>query len=260
MAENITTALSEPTSFIRVKVETPVDYVDHSDDNEAKKQLQKVREIRRKYVYPLPLPDDAAITSDSALPTVIYKQNDEGIFEVYVSSAAGESERSETDTSHHKSSDTTNIFPVKDWNEFSRDYEFCRSIVKDNKKVNTFCTKRLTVLEYLFDAHMLLNSEAENKSNTVDTRDFYSITKVDTHVHLSAAFAPKDLLSFIREKILDTETFSSKSNPVLRNEPLSVYCAKANLTASNVNIDSLTFQGDVTLFGKNLHHYCWSCV
>ena len=100
---------------------------------------------------------------------------------------------------------------------------------------------------------MLLNSDAENKSNSADTRDFYSITKVDTHVHLTAAFAPKDLLSFIREKMLDTGKFSSE--PVLHGLPLSHYCEKANLTAANVNIDSLTVQGDDTLFGKRLRHF-----
>ena len=80
-----TTALPEPVvSFIRVKVETPIEYVDHSDNKEAKQCLREAREIRRKYVYPLPsLTDDAkeVISSDSA-QRVTFKQNDKGIFEV----------------------------------------------------------------------------------------------------------------------------------------------------------------------------------
>eukprot|EP01035_Chromulina_nebulosa_P047510 gene47510-64412_t len=132
-----------------------------NDDKEAKKCLREAREIRRKYVFQLQLPSNDAkevISSDLA---VTFKQNDKGIFEVYASSSAGKLEQSETGTSQH-SADTANIFPVADWNTFSMDYERCRSIVKESKKVNTFCTKRLTVLEYLFDAHMLLNSDAEN--------------------------------------------------------------------------------------------------
>lgn len=234
----------ESISFIRVKVDASDGYVYLSDEKEAKQCLLEARDIRRKYAFPMPQPT-AMISSKSTL-SLIFKQNDRGIFEVYVSNNYGESEQSETDTSQ---STDTNLFPVADWDAFSRDYERCRSIVKDNKKVNTFSAKRLTILEYMFDAHILLNSEAENESNRTDTRDFYSIAKVDNHVHLTAAVAPKDLLNFIRNKILDND-----SVPVLRGLPLSHYCAEAKLTADNVNIDRLTVQGDVTIFGKHFSY------
>ena len=234
----------ELISFIRVKVDASDGYVYLSDEKEAKQCLLEARDIRRKYAFPMPQPT-AMISSESTL-SLIFKQNDRGIFEVYVSNNSGESEQSETDTSQ---STDTNLFPVADWDAFSRDYERCRSIVKDNKKVNTFSAKRLTILEYMFDAHILLNSEAENESNRTDTRDFYSIAKVDNHVHLTAAVAPKDLLNFIRNKILDND-----SVPVLRGLPLSHYCAEAKLTADNVNIDRLTVQGDVTIFGKHFSY------
>jgi AMP deaminase len=48
---------------------------------------------------------------------------------------------------------------------------------------------------------MLINDLREQRATQFDPRDFYTIIKVDTHVHLSAAMTSKHLLDFIKHKV-----------------------------------------------------------
>jgi AMP deaminase len=69
--------------------------------------------------------------------------------------------------------------------------------------VKQFCHKRLQVLEHLFSLHKILNTDDEALGIRESLRDFYSIYKVDNHIHMAAAFTAKHLLAFVKEKCLN---------------------------------------------------------
>ena len=54
--------------------------------------------------------------------------------------------------------------------------------------------------------HEILNHEVEiNEQKLIKNRDFYSILKVDVHVHHSQCMSSKMLLDFMKEKFLEDE-------------------------------------------------------
>ncbi|CAG9328800.1 unnamed protein product [Blepharisma stoltei] len=85
--------------------------------------------------------------------------------------------------------------------EFYSDLQFVlRSSYEAPNK--SFCYTRLKLLQMKFQMHMMCNANRENIHVTSrPSKDFYSITKVDNHVHLSAAMNQKHLLKFIKRKL-----------------------------------------------------------
>ena len=66
--------------------------------------------------------------------------------------------------------------------------------------VQTIAHERLTLLKSMYDMHIELNHGIEHDDNTDDVADFYTCAKVDTHIHLAAAFSAQKFLEFIRTK------------------------------------------------------------
>lgn len=66
--------------------------------------------------------------------------------------------------------------------------------------VKTFSYWRLKLLENKFQLHTKLNRYLEKEANKCDVKDWNTVTKVDTHVHLAAAMTRQHLLTFISTK------------------------------------------------------------
>ena len=146
----------------------------------AAEQLLKARKLRQKYAFKRMVelweeqkPVDASIEYS-------YRQNDEGIFEVTLKDSP------------------TSIFPVPNLSEYVIDHKCCETIVQ-SKAVKSLCAHRLTTMNQLFDMYCHMSWKREEELSEDDHSDFFSIAKVDTHIHLSAAFAPKDLLDYMRK-------------------------------------------------------------
>jgi AMP deaminase len=208
---------------------------------EAKQHIRNARTLRQKYAF-LPAELDSARASSACLVEALssqcltYRQNSQGIFEVFGSPSSGG-----TDAANET---LPNLIPVHDLDTFIRDYEQCKSIV-ESKIVRSLCSFRLGTLEKHFDLHMHFKNGAESLANKKNDRDFYEVAKVDTHIHMTAAVAPSDFSDFIRDKI---RNFASEV--VLNGKTLDYYCTSAGLVADTVNSDSLNVQGDVTLFDR----------
>lgn len=145
----------------------------------------------------------------------------------------------------HQSGQTGGVFPVPRLVTYIADYERCLDIVS-NKKLKTFCNERLQALDLKFDMHQHLNGrKEENQCELNDNVDLNRVTKVDTHIHATAAASADDLCLFIKTKL---ETYGDEI--VLRGKPLRDICAAANMTPSNITIDRLDIQGDVNLFDR----------
>jgi hypothetical protein len=81
-----------------------------------------------------------------------------------------------------------------------------------NGPVKTLTYLRLRLLEYKYDFYMLLNDSREQRATHMDPRDFNTVIKVDTHVHLSAAMTSKHLLDFIKHKVKTCPNVSLSRN------------------------------------------------
>lgn len=74
--------------------------------------------------------------------------------------------------------------------------------VSQHAPTKAFAYKRLNLLEKKYGIHQMYNKERElieQKKNSF--KDFYTVNKVDTHIHHSACMSQKLLLEFIREKL-----------------------------------------------------------
>lgn len=86
--------------------------------------------------------------------------------------------------------------------EYYKDSEFIINII-NHRPTKSLCFRRLENLKHNFLMYKNLSLEREkNEQKQNSTRDFYRVTKVDTHVHHSACMNSKHLLKFIKQKLL----------------------------------------------------------
>eukprot|EP00056_Hartaetosiga_gracilis_P001092 m.42225 g.42225 ORF g.42225 m.42225 type:complete len:811 (+) comp10493_c0_seq1:78-2510(+) len=80
------------------------------------------------------------------------------------------------------------------------DLNFILSLISDGP-TKSFCHQRIKLLMEKFKIHVMVNLQAEiAEQKRTKTRDFYTIPKVDTHIHLSACMHQRHLLEFIKRK------------------------------------------------------------
>lgn len=80
----------------------------------------------------------------------------------------------------------TRVASLPDVKQYAKDYEQILQIVA-NGAVKTVSYRRLKFLSLNFDVHRALNDSVELEGTQTDPRDFSTVMKVDTHIHLSAA-------------------------------------------------------------------------
>eukprot|EP01122_Echinamoeba_exundans_P017861 TRINITY_DN980_c0_g1_i3.p1 TRINITY_DN980_c0_g1~~TRINITY_DN980_c0_g1_i3.p1 ORF type:complete len:1088 (+),score=165.49 TRINITY_DN980_c0_g1_i3:521-3784(+) len=106
--------------------------------------------------------------------------------------------------------------------------------------------KRLKLLSYKFDVHRCLNDPAEIEGTQDDPRDFSTVMKVDTHIHLSAAMTSKHLLEFIKDKAEnhgeDVVALSKDGQP----ETLTKVFSKLGIDLVRFNLNVLDTRADNT--------------
>ena len=199
-------------------------------ERKAADQIMKARALRGKYAFkrlrdpwsPLgPLEVDASVN-------YAYRVNDWGIFEVT-------KEGDEANTS---------LFPVPTLEEFVKDHHECERIARE-KTVLSLSTYRLKTMEQLFDMHVHQNWKSEESDNGIDKADFFSIAKVDTHIHLSAAFSPKDLLSYMKKAAIE-----QPDEIVLKGKSLKQLFEASGLSPQSLSLDMLHVQGDADVFDR----------
>ncbi|XP_038062446.1 AMP deaminase 2-like isoform X2 [Patiria miniata] len=120
-----------------------------------------------------------------------------------------------------------------------------------NGPIKSFSYRRLSYLSSRFHLHSLLNEMKELAAQkSVPHRDFYNIRKVDTHIHCSSGMNQKHLLRFIKKK-MKTEV----DRPVCKNKDGSTLTLKQvfdslNLTAYDINVDTLDVHADRNTFHR----------
>jgi len=90
---------------------------------------------------------------------------------------------------------------IVDVAQFGNDYLRVLQTMRDRSCIS-FCQPRLQELElrYQFYSHRNGQREAQRQKEVVG-RDWYQVRKVDTHIHHSACFSQRQLMTFIRRKM-----------------------------------------------------------
>eukprot|EP00940_MAST-03C_sp_MAST-3C-sp2_P000641 g641.t1 len=201
-----------------------------SSSKDACQQIEKARKIRSKWLYRKRIPDwkrrigQVSETPEKGGPRD-YRMTVDGVMRV------------------------EGIEPCLSYATFKHDFKELVGIVTRGT-VRTFSHRRLALLDNFFQVHREMNGHIEEEYNKHNTIDFYGINKVDTHVHLAAAFSAKALTSFIRTKFLD-----HGSDVVDREtgETLADMAKKIKFDARTLTVDTIDVQADASIFNRFDH-------
>eukprot|EP01119_Soliformovum_irregulare_P025020 TRINITY_DN9131_c0_g1_i1.p1 TRINITY_DN9131_c0_g1~~TRINITY_DN9131_c0_g1_i1.p1 ORF type:complete len:1428 (-),score=462.09 TRINITY_DN9131_c0_g1_i1:547-4461(-) len=92
--------------------------------------------------------------------------------------------------------------PANSMKDYTKDLSRLEDIYS-NGPCRSLTYKRLKMLEYKYGLHLILNDRREKRASKSDPKDFSTVVKVDTHVHLAAGMTAKHLLQFIQTKVRD---------------------------------------------------------
>ena len=90
---------------------------------------------------------------------------------------------------------------IIDSQEFINDLTELNGIIRTGAVI-TFAHQRIRILRNQFRLHISINSHEEHKELQQHHVDVYNIPKVDNHIHLAAAFPPKMIIEYFKEKLL----------------------------------------------------------
>lgn len=135
--------------------------------------------------------------------------------------------------------------------EFCQDYAYVLKTMHD-RGCASFCSPRLFELDLKFDLYMHRNAAREaQRLREAGGRDWYHVRKVDTHIHHSACFTQRQLLSFIRKKVteeMDTPVLEEGGRVLTLRE---VFGSSGVKDAENVTADRMCC---MALVGGDGHH------
>jgi len=124
--------------------------------------------------------------------------------------------------------------------ELQKLWSFC------NGKAQTFCYKRLHILEKKYELHILMNSDIEQDGLKHDPVDFFSITKIDNHIHAAAMMTAPQLLNFIKRQLSGSESLEA-----LNGKSVKEYIKEeVGIDEELLSVDSLDVQGDYSVFHR----------
>ena len=223
--------------FMRIELKCPTFFdFKTSETKQAVRMIHQARKLRRKWLYRKKVPDwkrrmsskiddlvSMKLKQEESKPK--YKMGDDGIMIV------------------------EGIEMPYDVKEFHKDYETLISIVT-NGPVRTLSHKRIELLEKKFEMHKEMNGHLEEEWNKSNGLDFYRINKVDTHVHLAAAFSAKRFTEFIKNKF---EHHGTDVVDASKNITLDDVAKEINFDPSRLNVDSIDVTADQTIFNRFDH-------
>ncbi|CAD8192226.1 unnamed protein product [Paramecium octaurelia] len=122
--------------------------------------------------------------------------------------------------------------------------------IANDKMISSWCYSRNKYLEQKFKMHCLFNSDRESEDQKrIKNRDFYSVLKIDTHVHHSQSMNGKQLLEFMKKK------FRQCPEEVVylddgKEMTLKDIQKRFKFKTEELNIDLLDVQADKSLYKR----------
>mmetsp|Transcript_14246 Transcript_14246/g.36439 ORF Transcript_14246/g.36439 Transcript_14246/m.36439 type:complete len:1280 (+) Transcript_14246:43-3882(+) len=216
-------------SFVKFYVSKPVGEAGTAtkDTIEAGKLLREALLLRKKYLF---VEDSSRSISKSADTVSPYKfAFVNGVGTVYADEAA--------------QAKGTSLFSVHGPLEFHRDFQRIMSIATAGP-VKTFSAERLKFLQFKYQCHKLLNGGREERASLHDPKDFSSVMKVDTHIHLAAAMTGKHLLDYIRGKLASEPDRVVEKTKSGEDITLRTLFEQNKIDMERFTVDALDVRGD----------------
>eukprot|EP00026_Physarum_polycephalum_P000345 Phypoly_transcript_00345.p1 GENE.Phypoly_transcript_00345~~Phypoly_transcript_00345.p1 ORF type:complete len:1272 (-),score=156.56 Phypoly_transcript_00345:88-3903(-) len=202
----------------------------------ACKLISEAISLRKKYVFTKAREDWNTEEPIAVHPNMQYGLSlEDGVYKVFAKTGAA------TNNQFLESPPSFHTF----WEDYSRVLE-----ITNEGPVKTYAYWRLKILERKFELHTKLNRNAEKEANKYDVKDWATVTKVDTHVHLAAAMTRKHLLSFISAK---AEHFGEEivmQQATGKHETLADVLARLNLSKERLTIEALDVEAGSSTFQR----------
>jgi AMP deaminase len=135
--------------------------------------------------------------------------------------------------------------------EFADDYASLSKIVSDGK-CRTYSHHRLELLQQRFELHETMQGDMEMREmgrGEMAAVDFFSVGKVDNHIHLAAAFHASTFSAYVKSKLADeAHTIVTRDGGV--GKSLSTLFAEAGLDASCLGLDAFHLLADHSLYQR----------
>ena len=134
------------------------------------------------------------------------------------------------------------------YERFSKDREIVL-LASSSGPLKSFSYQRLKLLEHRFECYLQLNKTREQEQTKGDRMDWSKVAKVDTHIHLAAAFTTAHLFRFIQQKLMHCpdDIVAQKEGKGLTLRSLFVAC---NIDPANLTMASLDTQADLSTFNR----------
>ena len=118
--------------------------------------------------------------------------------------------------------------------------------------LRTLSHQRLARLETMFDLHVAMNHQAEDMEQEAGDVDFFTVPKVDNHVHLAAAFHAERFAKFIKQKAVDEGHVEVVSGKTLSEviEDAGLMRGVSNVKDIKIPVDKLDVLADYTTFAR----------
>eukprot|EP00055_Hartaetosiga_balthica_P016642 m.105884 g.105884 ORF g.105884 m.105884 type:complete len:934 (+) comp9140_c2_seq2:428-3229(+) len=133
--------------------------------------------------------------------------------------------------------------------QYLDDLSFILALISDGP-TKSFCFQRVQLITEKFKIHTMLNLQAETaEQKRAHSRDFYTIPKVDTHIHLSACMHQRHLLEFIQRKARenpDEEVIFRDGNMLTLKEVFT----SIDTDPESMTLDALDVHADVGTFHR----------
>lgn len=186
--------------------------------------LMKALSLRRKYIR-VSLQDTCALPG-SSFPEPLSAEKKDGCFRIPNDAA-----------------------DIPSASEYFADLEYMSKIIH-NGPLKTFCFQRLEHLELQFRLHRNSAAAVERmEQKTTSYKDFYTVVKVDTHIHHSASMNSKKLLQFIKKKLRETPqdvVHEGMKGPYTLEEVFK----QLNKTSDSLCLDSLDTHSNIDTFHR----------
>eukprot|EP01116_Phalansterium_solitarium_P022127 TRINITY_DN7192_c0_g3_i2.p1 TRINITY_DN7192_c0_g3~~TRINITY_DN7192_c0_g3_i2.p1 ORF type:complete len:1500 (+),score=445.22 TRINITY_DN7192_c0_g3_i2:106-4500(+) len=144
------------------------------------------------------------------------------------------------------------LFDVITVDEFRADYNFME-LVRADPPTRSVTARRLKMNDLTFQMHAILNEQIEARTMKNFKKDFYTVAKVDTHVHIGACPTSVHLLNFMKQKfqteskvVVQHETGTENGAKIARSVTLGEVFARLKVPLENFTLDSLDVKASDT--------------
>jgi len=200
------------------------------EDKDTCRKMSNFLKLRKKYRNDSEAQNDFE-TQNKKISFVL----EDGVFHVYTKNGS-------------KNKEIINIPTVSEFhNDLRALWNFCC-----NGAAGSFSLKRLQILEKFYELHTLMNADIEREGLRNDPVDFFSIFKVDNHIHAAAMMTGPHLLRFIRKKVMDeSETIKIPGRNGGQVVTVKQFVEEqVGIPEQFFTLDSLNVQGDETVFER----------